>query len=300
VHIEITDPAIRVAIDQGEFKFKGADTQEISVEPGEHTLRIKHGELEFETDKFILKKHGKVTLSIQLLKGNLHVLQNGQALALVSISPRPGPKQLDGRRPLQATLDLRIWGKDPKRRQDLRLRDISALPLQPGDLVRVEAILPSPAYPYLFLIETTGKVTPIYPWKNGDWQQRPAEEKPKEKLNLPEQLTSKGEVGGFEVAPGDRGMETMVLAVRDTPLPAGFDLAQLLAGMPKQREQDLGAVVWFDNGIMVKRDDVDRGFVSFDPKRINDPVLQAQNLLQLKLRGNFDFFTAVSYAIKGD
>jgi hypothetical protein len=195
-------------------------------------------------------------------------------------------------------LDVLIWDKDSRQRQNVRLRDESALPLRAGDLVRIEAVLTRPAHAYLFLIETTGTVTPLFPWLGGDWSKPPVEDLPRDLLSLPEQRTAAGELGGFEVA-GARGMETLVLALRDSPLPPSFDLPGLLAGLPPQREQDLHALVWFDNGL-VKRDDLSRGFASFNPQRIDDPVLQTQDVLRRRLRRDFVFFTAVSYALQGD
>src|SRR5262249_12827998 len=54
---------------------KGADKQDITLAAGEHGLRIKRGDLEFETDKFILKKGETVTLKVEYLDGKVQVVQ---------------------------------------------------------------------------------------------------------------------------------------------------------------------------------------------------------------------------------
>jgi hypothetical protein len=54
--------------------------------------------------------------------------------------------------------------------------------------------------------------------------------------------------------------------------------------------------VWFENGAVV-RNEAERAFQSFDPVRIDDPVLQTQDLLKRTLLGrHFDYMRAVSYA----
>jgi hypothetical protein len=164
-------------------------------------------------------------------------------------------------------------------------------------VVRIQADLNRPAYVYLLMIETTGRVTPVYPWQQGSWGSRPRTDKAISKLRLPEQLTPEGELGGFEVAEGQSGMETLVLLARETPLPREVDLRRMLAGMPVQRAQSLRSVVWFSNG------QVDatglRSFKSFDPKRIDDPVLQTQARLVRQLGEHFPCIRAVSYALLG-
>ncbi len=60
VVIEINDPEIQVSFDKKDLVFKGADTQEIRVGPGEFGMHVKRGDLEFDTDKPIIVKRGDV------------------------------------------------------------------------------------------------------------------------------------------------------------------------------------------------------------------------------------------------
>jgi hypothetical protein len=70
--------------------------------------------------------------------------------------------------------------------------------------------------------------------------------------------------------------------------------------MPPQKEQTAQAVVWFENGAIVeKAREPERTFVSFDPKKIDDPVLRTQGLLREKLGPWFGWTRGVSYANGG-
>jgi hypothetical protein len=196
--------------------------------------------------------------------------------------------------PLAGWIDLRVWDQANPRRRDRRLNQAGALPLKPGDLARVEAQVNRPAYLYLIQLDTLGRPVPLYPWQPGSWVQRPAQEQPVDHVWLPEDTE-----GGWPVGAGERGMETLMLLARETPLPPDVDLAALLAGLPRPREQNLRAAVWFENGEVV-RNVPDRGFASFDAERINDPVLRTQELLRHNLRPHFSYTYAVSYAFQGN
>jgi hypothetical protein len=192
-------------------------------------------------------------------------------------------------------IDVLVWDRDPENedRRGVRLNQGAALPLQAGDRVRIEAQLNRPAYLYVILIGTTGQVQPVYPWRQGHWDQRPAEQ-PRASLRLPEEKTGEGAEGGWEVEPGPPGMETMVLLVRETPLPPEIELDKLLTGLPPQRPQSRRSAVWFENGQVV-RNEAKRTFASFDPRRIDDPVLQTQAVLRDRLQPHFAYMRAVSY-----
>jgi hypothetical protein len=182
------------------------------------------------------------------------------------------------------------------RRWGHRLPDADALPLQAEDQVRIEVELNREAYLYVLQIDTEGRVTPVYPWKGGKWPDRPEGERKRRRLSLPEESARGGGEGGWEVAEGPPGMETMVLLAREEPLPRALDLAGLLGRLPPQRQQGRRSVVWFENGEVVVHEP-ERGFKSFDAKRIDDPVLQTQEVLRRTLLGrHFDYMRAVSYA----
>src|SRR5262249_7271147 len=62
LRIEINDPTIEATVGANGMTIKGAGKEDLQLEPGEKTVKIKRGDLEFETDQFLLKKGQTVTL----------------------------------------------------------------------------------------------------------------------------------------------------------------------------------------------------------------------------------------------
>ena len=70
IRIEINDPDIECVFNQNGATFKSKNKQDIRVTPGkEFGLHIKRDDLEFDTNKFILKNGETTTLKIEWLKG---------------------------------------------------------------------------------------------------------------------------------------------------------------------------------------------------------------------------------------
>jgi Protein kinase domain/Domain of unknown function (DUF4384) len=194
---------------------------------------------------------------------------------------------------LQGFLDVVIYDPKDPRRQNAGLDDPGALPLRVGDEISVEAELNRPAYVYLLWIDTDGKVAPVYPWRPGYWDGRPATEEPVQRLRRPESLDE-----FYPVRKGTPGMETLVLLARAAPLPANVDLRAVLGELPAQVGQGLQTTAWFENGVRVRNRHGREG--RFDATRRNDPVLQTQQRLRERLLGeHFAYVLAVSFANQG-
>ena len=88
---------------------------------------------------------------------------------------------------------------------------------------------------------------------------------------------------------------------RDTPLPRDSVAEQWLRSLEPEPQpyQSPLAVVEFDGGQVVV-ESRDRGPKSFDPKRLDDPVRQRQQLLAESLGPEFQFIRAVSFANRGE
>src|SRR5439155_19645794 len=92
------------------------------------------------------------------------------------------PTRPDTGAPLHGTIDVRVWRKDQKDQFDpsdrkfkgagVRLNHPGALPLRPGDGMRIEVQLNRPAYVYVVWLDTDGKATPLFPWDE-EWSKRP-------------------------------------------------------------------------------------------------------------------------------
>ncbi len=81
IRIEVDDPKISFKVDdRGDYTLVGADGKDLSFAAGEHALKFKHGDMEFETDKFVLKRGDKVVVRVELLKGKLEVVLNDKRI----------------------------------------------------------------------------------------------------------------------------------------------------------------------------------------------------------------------------
>jgi serine/threonine-protein kinase len=231
----------------------------------------------------------------------LALLAVGVALALWSgRRPAVGP-------PLKGLIDVRVWeGKSADRpfvagnpqRQRLRLHEEGALPLRPGDWLRIEVTMERPAYLYVVWIDTEGKATPLYPWQGYDWEQRPQREERRARLSLPETADGIAPLGA-----GPAGVETLLLLAREEPLSEAENAAlpELFAGLPKAKVADVGVAAWFENGELVSGErEPTRGAIRLEQAQAaDDPVLRLQGLLRTKLKGVFGYSRAVCFGNVG-
>src|SRR5262249_17343221 len=142
-------------------------------------------------------------------------------------APAPtGPVQVER---VTGTLDVRVWDDANKLRMSRRLNQDGALPMQPDDKFRIRVELNQPKYVYVFIIEPDGTSDPYYPWDNNGKRDPPAE-----KLVQSLELPAAADEGYTRPKTAPRGMQTLVLLVRDKPLPADFDLPDLLGKLEAQ------------------------------------------------------------------
>jgi hypothetical protein len=191
--------------------------------------------------------------------------------------------------PFKGWIDIFVSEKNNRKRENLRLHEPGARPLRPGDEVRIEVGLKErPGYVYVLWIDAKGKVIPVYPWLDYDWSKRPKQEKlVTRRLLLPENLTE-----AYGIEPSPEGLETLMLLVRPTPLPADDDLGRLLEGLGDQASADREYVRWFENGQVVlnEPDRAPGGRVE-----VSDPAERMQGRIQQRLGGRFPFSRAVSF-----
>jgi hypothetical protein len=190
-------------------------------------------------------------------------------------------------------VDVQVNEPGNRQRQGLWLGDAGALPFREHDEICVVAQLDRPAYLYVLWIDTAGKVLPVYPWRRGRWEDRPAEELSLQKLRCPERVDE-----FYPMEKGLPGMETLVLFARATPLPREADLRADLVGLPRQDEKDARAVVWFEDGRVV-RDEPQRA-PRLDTTREGHAIFRVQERLrQVQHRHGFSYARAVSFANLG-
>ena len=90
---------------------------------------------------------------------------------------------------LGAVLDVMVCPEGASARPGRRLNEVGVLPLKPGDLLRIEARVDRPAYLYLVWLDAVGDATPMWPWRRGDWKNRPAHrDTPRSELHIPDEM----------------------------------------------------------------------------------------------------------------
>jgi len=194
--------------------------------------------------------------------------------------------------PLKGSIDIQVRESldGPAR----RINRPENLPVKPGEWMRIEIDLNREAYVYVVWLDTEGRATPLYPWIDGDWTKLP-EEKPCTTLALPAGEGKLAPIGG-----GPPGVESLLLLVRETPLPEDSDLNAVFGSLPAQKRADVAASAWFENGELVSNE-VDRGAVNLgQAASSNDPILMTQSLLRTRLKDLFPYTRAVCFGNKGD
>jgi len=89
VRIESDDPGVEIVFDKTGPTVKGTEKEPIVLGVGEHGLVIKRGNFTFETDKLVVKKGATITLKIELQKGQVQLVQDGQVTSSWDISLPP-------------------------------------------------------------------------------------------------------------------------------------------------------------------------------------------------------------------
>jgi hypothetical protein len=103
---------------------EGADkTHTITMTPGEHRLLVKRGDLQFETDNFVLRKETTVTLNIELLKGKVQVVEGDRVIGAKALPAGPKPSADDGFVALFNGTDARGWFVEHREAAQWMIRD---------------------------------------------------------------------------------------------------------------------------------------------------------------------------------
>ncbi len=199
--------------------------------------------------------------------------------------------------PLRGVLQLRVGNPDNPGRRNLRLDRPGVLPLKTGDRFWIEVRINRPAYLYLFWVGSDGKVAPLFPWQPGHWEERPAEEQKRDRLDLPPDANK-----AWEIPASKPGIETLLLLVReDSPLPREDEekLAKLLAGARVSSETLIKEAVWVENGREVTINSHDRAAPSSKTRKSDDPVLRIRRLLQEKVQPLGEYHQAIVFPNQG-
>jgi hypothetical protein len=215
--------------------------------------------------------------------------------------PAGGDGPAEGTAPLQVKMTVRIFDKaNPGRKPWLAIDQPGALPVRPGELVRTEVELDRAAHCYLLLLSSQGEVAPLYPWNETKLKVKDADAPPGGQAvrkwsspTLPESGWKADRVAG---------LETLLLLVRDQPLPAEFKLRQLLGEVPAGKRAPLRdrrelAILELDRGDedVQRLLSVNRGFEA-EAVTVDEPLLA----LMRRAREVFPVVRAVRFAHTAD
>jgi tRNA A-37 threonylcarbamoyl transferase component Bud32 len=197
--------------------------------------------------------------------------------------------------PLAGELTVRVWSKEGGAKRGLKIEELGALPLLPGERVQIEARLNQPAHVFLLWVNSRGEVIQLWPRDDGKFGSRPSDGSPRETVHSPEALDEGHKMGG----PG--GLETVLLLARRTPLPPGRDVTTLIGTLPASplRDEREFAVRGFDEGRPTEalRVGLHRGIDAM-ANTIDDPLLRMMERLRAKCQ--FDLIKAVRFAYRGE
>jgi hypothetical protein len=195
--------------------------------------------------------------------------------------------------PLSGELTVRVWTPGEGGKRGLKVVDPGALPVEPGELVHLEARLNQPAYAYLLWLDGQGQVVSLYPWGDRKFGDLPAAFSAQAVVHSPPKLDK-----GWPMD-GTAGLETALLLVRRTPLPRDADLAGLighLAPSPLREPQEVAELVFDVGQPAVKVNRSLHRSLGPEPEPIDDPLLQ----LMERLRPHFEAIRAVRFAYRGE
>ncbi len=194
---------------------------------------------------------------------------------------------------LAGSVDLQIWDAGGDDLHMIRLSDTDGKrPLRPYDKLRLRANVNRPSFLYVVWLDTRGTALPVYPWRHGDWHDRPTRERPISNLALPAVLDEAWTMGN-----DPPGMETLLLLARATPLPADVDLRHAVAALTATPLPARPALFWFQKGGDQPRTGRKRGILLDRLKAVSDPMLHLQQLIAEALGPHFGFIRAVSFPV---
>ncbi len=174
---------------------------------------------------------------------------------------------------LTGTIDVRFWKQnrnEPGKFTEYALNHPLLLPLHNTDRFHISIKTNRPAYAYLFWVGSDSQVTPVYPWEFGKWDSRDfSKEKKIEQLEYPEDIASVDELQG-----DDSGMETILLILRDEPIPQDEPVANWFKTLPKQDK--------------ITKDSYPQRFVNFQPLSTNGETKRSAGGKTIKIMDPID------------
>jgi serine/threonine protein kinase len=194
---------------------------------------------------------------------------------------------------VRCTIDLRVWNPNDESRRGSSLDDGCTLPLRPNDQVRIEVQLNHCEYLYVLWIDSDQTTWPVYPWLPGSWKERPDDEAPVQQLSLPPSADE-----GWVVEKGSSGMETIIVLLRETPLPEDIDLQRIFKKFPCPPRERATSLIRFpaSSTPTANQKRVWRGLDWGKTRQIDDPVIRIERFLAEQVNHYFILTKGISFA----
>jgi hypothetical protein len=122
-----------------------------------------------------------------------------------------------------------------------------ALPARQRELLRIEVKLDRPACSYLLLLTSQGNVVPLYPWNEGPEIEVLDVDSPPP-VRIEQNWANPRQANTGWPLDDKPGLETLLLLVREGPLPAGLKLRQLLGEVPAKAPLGEAVLLGLDRG----------------------------------------------------
>jgi len=158
------------------------------------------------------------------------------------------------------------------------------------DSIRFELQLNREAYVYVIWIDGEGQATPIYPWADGDWNNRPDPPRIRS-LGLPQGVDS-----FWKMSVTQSCSESVIVLARDTPLPNNTRLEAMFEGLPSQGVVAESAIVHFHNGQIHLTGNRERAPNFETAGKTEHGVMLTQRILHERLRDQFPLVHALSFS----
>jgi hypothetical protein len=221
------------------------------------------------------------------------VLLCGVAVGIWAVARAPVvPPQKDPAGPVQYSGSVDLYVYRNKATKLPSLRDEGGMPLWPNDHVLPSAKVNPPAYLYLFWIDETGNVAPLYPWRVDEWGSRPENEEPVSRVDVRYPTGEAPKITGTSPA-----TETVLMLARPTKWELSDDQVKaLFAGLGPVQFLGFDACVGFEDFTMLPDDPQTRGL---EKGAVPDGPLGLQLELRNRLKSQVAFSRAISFSRRG-
>jgi hypothetical protein len=192
---------------------------------------------------------------------------------------------------LQTNLNVLAWSEDRGIRW---VTHAEALPVQPGESIRIHATLSRPAFAYLVWIDSQANVLPLFPGAEGRWEWCSTEIDSVSEISLPHQAKQ-----GWVMEVDRPGMETVLLLVAEKRLSKSQleQVQRACSNWLPQPPTKQPAIFHFRNGRLDLENSAQMRSPNLSPASpLKHALFQNQNRLFAKTQGLFVEVSSLTFS----